>query len=191
MLGVCRNWAILEQIYAFLGAAWGLLTIFFLFGYFPVENMPNRCAIPDMPPKFFSSYSMPSKLATSPIFVRFWPFWPFLTFFWHKFDLIWLIFQNNRWSSLGIVKLHREKSFSTGYWQFWAILTPKKSKKWSFLTISDGCESSFWPVLALSHRIFAPWGEYFELKWCITRVFFEIYTCKNIFDFSLRKSLEL
>ena len=81
MLGVCRNWALLREIYAIFGAAWALLTNFLIFAYFPVEDMPNGSAITDMPKKFFSSYSMPSKLATSPIFVIFWPFWPFLTFF--------------------------------------------------------------------------------------------------------------
>ena len=81
MLGVCRNWAILREIRAFLSAALALLTNFLIFAYFPVEDMPNRCTITDMPPKFFSSFSMPSKLATSPNFVRFWPFWPFLAVF--------------------------------------------------------------------------------------------------------------
>ena len=149
---MCRIWALLREIDAFFIAAWGLLTIFFLFGYFPFENMPNRCAIPDMPPKFFSSYSIPSKLATSPNFVWFWPFWPFLMLFWHKFDLIWLIFQNNRWSSLGIVKLHREKSFSTGYWQFWREKSRKNGHFWRFQLAVRAHFGPFWP----SHTEYSP-----------------------------------
>ena len=78
MLGVCRIWALLEQIYIFLSAAWSILTNFLIFGYFPGQDMPNGSSIPDMPQKFFSSYSMPSKLATWPNFIK---FWPFLTFF--------------------------------------------------------------------------------------------------------------
>ena len=152
MLGVCRIWALLREIYIFFGAALALPTNFLIFGYFPVQDMPNGSAIPDMPQKFFSSYSMPSKLATWPNFIRFWPFLTFFDVFWPKFDLIWLKFPNNRWSSWNPVKFYREQSFSTRYWHFWPPKSRKNGHFWRFQTALRAHFGPFWP----SHAEYLP-----------------------------------
>ena len=146
MLGVCRIWALLREICIFFRAAWELPTNFLIFVYFPVEDMPNGSAIPDMPQKFFSSYSMPSKLATWPNFIRFWPFLTFFDVFWPKFDLIWLKFPNNRWSSWNPVKLHREQSFSTRYWHFWPLKIEKMGNNDVLGTLSEPILTPFFIV---------------------------------------------
>ena len=75
--------------------------------------------------------------------------------------------------------------------QIFAILTSKKPKNGHFWRFQEALRPDFGLILAPSDPKFALCGEYFDIKWYRYIIFFEIYTCKNIFDISLRKSLEL
>ena len=60
--------------------------------------------------------------------------------------------------------------------------------------LQHGSQSPFWPILTLSRRIFAPSEVGIFLRWDCCKygwIFREFDPCKNIFDFSFRKSLEL